>query len=68
MVNLLLTGEPCVSCGALAIVASFRVVNTAATIGAGPVRTCHGTQLTIVAIETVRASASICVFQVLQRE
>lgn len=65
MVNLLLAVEPCVSCGALAEVATIRVVSTAATVGAGPISTCHGTQLAVVAIETVRASAGICVFQIL---
>lgn len=65
VVNLLLTVEPCVPCGALAEVASVRVVSTAATVGARPISTCHGTQLAVVAIETVRASAGICVFQIL---
>lgn len=65
MVNLLFTVEPCIPCGALAEVASIRVVSTAATIGAGPISTRHGAQLAVVAIETVRASAGICVFQIL---
>lgn len=62
VVNLLLTVEPCVSCGALAEVSSFRVVSTAATVRARPISACHGTQLAVVAIETMRASAGICVF------
>lgn len=65
VVNLLLAVEPGVSCGALAEVASVRVVSTAATVGAGPISTRHGTQLAVVAIETVRASAGICVLQIL---
>lgn len=68
VVNLLLAVEPCVACGALAEVASVRVVSTAATVGAGPIRTRHGAQLAVVAIETVRASAGICVFQILWGE
>lgn len=68
MVNLLLAVEPRVSCGALAEVASVRVVSTAATVGAGPISARHGTQLAVVAIETVRASAGICVFQILWGE
>lgn len=65
MVNLLLTVKACVSCGALAEVASIRIVSTAATVSAGPISTRHGTQLAVVAIETMRASAGICVFQIL---
>lgn len=65
VVNLLLTVEPCIPCGALTEVASIRVVSTAAAIGAGPISTRHGAQLAVVAIETVRASAGICVFQIL---
>lgn len=65
MVDLLLAVEPCVSCGALAEVASVRVVSTAASIGTWAVSTRHGTQLAVVAIETVRASAGVCVFQIL---
>lgn len=65
VVDLLLAVEPCVSCGALAEVASVRVVSAAATIGAGPIGTRHGTQLAVVAIETVRTSAGVCVFQIL---
>lgn len=65
MVDLLLAVKPCISCGALAEVASLWVVNTAATIGAGSIGTCHSTQLTVVAIETMRASAGVCVFQIL---
>lgn len=68
MVNLLLAVEPCVPCGALAEVASVRVVSTAPAVGAGPISTRHGTQLAVVAIETVRASAGICVFQILWGE
>lgn len=66
MVNLLLTVEPCIPCGALAEVASVRVVSTAATVSAGPISARHGTQLAVVAIETMRASAGICVFQILR--
>lgn len=65
MVDLLLAVKPCVSRGALAEVASLWVVSTAATIGAGSIGTCHGTQLTVVAIETMRARAGVCVFQIL---
>lgn len=65
VVNLLLAVEPGVSCRALAEVASVRVVGTAATVGAGPISARHGTQLAVVAIETVRASAGICVLQIL---
>lgn len=65
MVNLLLAVESCVSCGALAEVSSVRVVSASATVGAGPISTRHGTQLAVVAIETVRASAGICVLQIL---
>lgn len=65
MVNLLLTVEPCIPRGALAEVASVRVVSTAASIGARPISTRHGALLAVVAIETVRASAGICVFQIL---
>lgn len=42
VVNLLLTVEPCVSRGALAEIASVRVVSTAASIGARPISTRHG--------------------------
>lgn len=65
MVNLLFAVEPSIPSGALAVVPSIWVISTAATVRAGPVGTCHGTQLTVVAIETVRASASICVLQIL---
>lgn len=65
MVNLLLAVEPRVPRGALAEVTSVGVVSTAAAVGAGAVGTRHGTQLAVVAIETVRTSAGICVFQVL---
>ena len=68
VVDLLLAVEACVSCGALAEVASVGVVSTAASIGTGPVCTRHGAQLAVVAIETVRASAGICVLQILRRE
>lgn len=61
MVDLLLTVESCVSCRALAEITSVRVVCTAAAVGAGPVCARHGAQLAVVAIETVRASAGICV-------
>lgn len=65
MVDFLLAVEPRVPCGALAEVATVWVVRTAATVGAGPISTRHGTQLAVVAIETVRASAGICVLQIL---
>lgn len=42
MVNLLLTVEPCIPRGALAEVASVRVVSTAASVGARPISTRHG--------------------------
>lgn len=42
VVNLLLTVEPCIPRGALAEVASVRVVSTAASIGARPISTRHG--------------------------
>ncbi len=66
MVNLLLAVEPCVSCGALAKVSSVWVVSTAAAVGARPISTRHSTQLAVVAIETVGASAGICVLQILR--
>lgn len=65
MVDLLLAVEPSVSRGALAKVASVRVVGAAAPVGAGPVRTRHCAQLAVVAIETVGASAGIRVFHIL---
>lgn len=65
MVNLLLAIEPRISRGTLAEVASVRVVSTAPTVGAGPIGTCHSAQLAVVAIETMRASAGISVFQIL---
>lgn len=65
VVDLLLTVEPCVPCGALAEVSSIRVVGTASTVGARPIGTRHGTQLAVVAIKTVRASAGVRVFQIL---
>ena len=68
MVDLLLAVEPCVSCGALAEITSVGVVGAAAAVGAGPVGASHGAQLAVVAIETVRASTRICVFQILWRE
>lgn len=68
MVDLLFAVESCVSCGALAEVASVRVVSTAAAVGARPISARHGTQLAVVAIETVRASAGICVFRILRGE
>ena len=68
MVDLLLAGEPGVPCGALAEVSSVWVVGTAAVVGARPVGTRHGTQLTVFAIKTVRASAGIRVFQILRGE
>lgn len=68
MVNLLFTVEPRVSGGTLAEVASIRVVSTAPTVRARSISARHGTQLAIVAIETMRASAGICVFQILQGE
>lgn len=42
VVNLLLTVEPCIPRGALAEVASVRVVSTAASIEARPISTRHG--------------------------
>lgn len=68
VVNLLLTVESRVSCRALAEITAIRVVSTAATVGARPISARHGTQLAVVAIETVRASAGICVFQILRGE
>lgn len=65
MVDLLLTVEPCVSCGTLAEVAPVRVVGASAAVGARPVGTRHGTQLAVVAVKTVRTSAGIRVLQIL---
>lgn len=65
VVDLLLTVEPCVPGGALAEVSSVWVVGTASTVGARPVCTRHGTQLAVVAIKSVRASAGVRVFQIL---
>lgn len=62
VVDLLLAVKPCVSCGALAEVASLWVVDAAAVVGAGPIGACHCAQLTVVAVETVRASAGVSVF------
>lgn len=68
MVDLLLTVKACVSCGTLAEVTTIRVIGASPAIGARPVGAGHGTQLTVVAIETVRASAFVCVFQILKRK
>lgn len=65
MVNLLLAVEAGVPCGTLAEVASVRVISTAAAVVAGPVGARHGTQLAVVAIETTRTGAGVCVFHVL---
>lgn len=43
MVNLFLTVESCVSSGALAEIASVGVVGAAASVGARPIGTRHGT-------------------------
>ena len=66
MVDLLLAVEPRIPRGALAEVAAVGVVGAAAAVGAGPVCARHGTQLAVVAIETMRAIAGICVFQILR--
>lgn len=65
VVDLLLAVEPCITRGALAEVASIRVISAAAAIGAWPVSACHGAQLAVVAVKAVRTSALICVFQIL---
>lgn len=65
VVNLLLTVETCVTCLALAEVATIWVVAAAATVGARPVGTRHGTQLAVVAVEAVRTSALVRVLQIL---
>lgn len=65
MVDLLLAVKPCVPRGALAEVASLWVVDAAAVVGAGPIGARHCAQLTVVAVETVRASAGVSVFQIL---
>lgn len=65
VVDLLLAVEPCITRGALAEVASIRVISAAPAIGAWPVSTRHGAQLAVVAVKAVRTSALICVFQVL---
>lgn len=61
MVNLFLTVETGITSLALAEVATIWVVSAAATIGAWPISTRHGTQLAVVAVEAMRTSALVCV-------
>lgn len=65
MVDPLLAVKSRVAGGTLAEITSVGVVGAAAAVGTRPVCTRHGAQFAVVAIETVRACAGICVFQIL---